>query len=133
VEALRGLIAAEAAIPTIGSDATNPLDDPFLLMNLWPRNTGLPMVVWVAESGGMPPPVLMKVAQVHGDHRGFDDLAVVAVHPSLEVRSGLLSDADLGALRRWVDLNRDIILDYWNENIDSGEFVERMKRLSENP
>src|SRR5437588_10367927 len=41
-------------------------DELFLMTNLFPATTGLPMVVWVGPSYGAPHDVRVKVMQAHG-------------------------------------------------------------------
>jgi hypothetical protein len=134
-EALRGIkalvaaIIAYDAIPTIGSDAATPLDDPYMLMSLRPRNTGLPMTVWITPAYDMPEPPVMKAAQIHGDLPGFENLAIVSLRPTVEVLSGNLSEPDLDAVRQWVDLNRDVLIEYWDE-ADSVAVIKRLRKLA---
>ena len=44
----------------------NETEDLVLMTNLYPRTTGLPMVVWVGPSYGAPHDARIKVMQVHG-------------------------------------------------------------------
>ena len=47
-------------------DRGGPTDELFLMTNLFPATSGLPMVVWVGPSYGAPHDVRIKVMQAHG-------------------------------------------------------------------
>ena len=61
---------------------TTEEDDTFLMSNLYPRDTGLPMTVWVNVKGGARHDVRVKVNSRHGDRAVVNDLAVVSVRPA---------------------------------------------------
>ncbi len=104
-------------------------DDLDLMTNLYPRTTGLPMVIWVGPRYGARHDVRIKAMQHHGNRMDPGDLAVVALRPNVHVVAGQLSAADLDEIRRWVDLNWDAILAHWEERIDGAELVQRLRRL----
>jgi hypothetical protein len=35
----------------------------------------------------------------------------------------------LALLQQWVDLNWGVLIEYWNEDIDTVEVIERLKKL----
>jgi hypothetical protein len=37
--------------------------------------------------------------------------------------------ADFRLVRQWIELNRNTIVSYWNDEIDAYEIVERLKKL----
>jgi hypothetical protein len=104
-------------------------DELFLMTNLSPRTTGLPMVVWAGPGYSARHDVRINVMQAHGDHMDPGNLAVVAVRPTPHVVEGHLSSADLRAVSDWIALNRDAIIDYWYAVLDGAELVRRLKRL----
>jgi hypothetical protein len=54
-------------------------DELFLMTNLYPASTGLPMVIWVGPSYGAPHDARIEVMQAHGTRMDPSNLAVVAV------------------------------------------------------
>jgi hypothetical protein len=104
-------------------------DDLALMTNLYPRSTGLPMVIWVGPSYGAPHDVRIKVMQAHGQQMDPGNLAVVAVRPVPHVVAGRLSAADLDLVSRWLRLNEAAVLDHWNALIDGVELARRLRRL----
>jgi hypothetical protein len=45
---------------------------------------------------------------------GGCDLIQVAIRPDVRVVKGKMSNKDLAVLRRWVELNHDVIVKYWD-------------------
>jgi hypothetical protein len=100
-----------------------------LMTNLYPRTTGLPMVIWVGPSYGVGYSVRIKVMQRHGQQMDPGDLAVVALYPEPHVVAGGLSGGDLTLVRRWLALNQQAVLDHWNALIDGVELGQRLQKL----
>ena len=60
--------------------------------------------------------VRVKVSLVHGRRMNVDQTASVSVRPAVAVVAGPpLARDDLEAVTRWIDLNRETIIDYWKE------------------
>jgi hypothetical protein len=55
----------------------------------------------------------------------------VAIRPDVRVVKGKMSNKNLAALRQWVDLNRDMIVKFWNteEIEDSLAVYDAVKSL----
>src|SRR5215470_6322095 len=70
-------------------------DELFCMTNLYPRNTGLPMVIWVGPRYGAQHAARIKVMQTHGTQMDPENLAVVGLQPSPHLVAGELSTADL--------------------------------------
>src|ERR1035437_4351442 len=85
----------------------------FEFTDLGPHLTGLPFFVWVRPSMGLRRDVWVGVSP---DRNGFGggDLIQVAIRPDVRVVKGKMSNKNLAALRQWVDLNRDMIVKFWN-------------------
>lgn len=110
-------------------ESPNSSDDLDLMTNLYPRTTGLPMVIWVGPSYGAPHDVRVKVMMAHGQQMDPNNLAVVALRPKPHVVAGRLSAADLRAVRNWLALNEAAVIDHWNAVIDGAELVQRLLPL----
>src|SRR5262245_36627235 len=98
------------------------------MTNLYPRTTGLPMVVWVGPSYGALHDARIKVMQVHGTRMDPGNLAVVAPRPRPHVVAGHLTAGDLQAVSQWITLNKTAILNHWNGLTDGAECAQQLQR-----
>ena len=110
---------------------TSELDDDtlFEMANLFPADTGLPMVIWASERGHARHDVRIKVNQSHGTRMLPGNLATVAVRPPRLV-AGRLPAADLQLVSRWIGLNEAALVDYWEYRISTVELVSRLQKLA---
>ena len=104
-------------------------EDFFDMANLFPADTGLPMVVWVSERGHARHDVRIKVNQTHGTQMLPGNLAVVAVCPVPRLLAGNLSPADLSAVSGWIRLNEAALVDYCEYRISTVQFIQQLRRL----
>lgn len=105
-------------------------EDFFDMANLPPEVTGLPMVVWISERGRARYDIRLKVSLVHGRRAHPDQTASVSVRPTVDVVAGpALDPHDLVLVRRWIELNRDTILAYWNGDLFTDEAIARLVSL----
>jgi hypothetical protein len=86
----------------------------FEMANVRPEAPGLPFVVWISEKGRARHDVRVKVSP---GPRVREFAASVSVRPGVEVVAGALPDRDLDLLRAWIELNRDVIVRYWDGDI----------------
>jgi hypothetical protein len=104
----------------------------FEMANLFPRTTGLPMTVWVSPRGGARHDARIKVSLTPGK-MDIQNTAVVAIRPDPHLIAGDLSGDDMAAVSRWITANRDVLIDFWDEAIDSVELAQRLVRLDHDP
>ena len=103
-------------------------EDLYEMANLYPKHTGLPMVIWVSEKGYARHDARVKVSTKHGTRMNINDTAVVGIRPP-SVLAGVLSTADRQAAYRWITLNEAALIAYWNGTIDTVELVQQLKLL----
>jgi hypothetical protein len=95
-------------------------EDFFEMANLSPKRTGLPFVVWISPKAGAPHDVRVKISRSPKVHPS--ELISVAMRPDIHVvGGGDLSAQDLALLKKWIDLNRDVIVKYWDGEIEYTE------------
>jgi hypothetical protein len=91
----------------------------FEMANLRPERTGLPFVVFISQRGGARHDVRVKVAR--GAKVRPSEMVTVAIRPSVRVVRGALDPGDLDLLTKWIELNRAVLIDYWNGVIEYTE------------
>ena len=105
-------------------------DDLFLMANLSPLFTGLPLVVWISTRGHARQDIRVKVSR--GQKAIPEELISVALRPEVRlIDDGELSAAELTALRKWVQLNWDVLLAYWNGELFTEQAIARLKAIEE--
>jgi hypothetical protein len=105
-------------------------DDFFLMSNLPPRFTGLPFMVWISPRGYARHDVRVKVSRSHKVKKG--EFVTVSVHPQVVVLRGELRRGELELLRKWIELNREVLVRFWDGDIpDTLEVLEQLRPLAE--
>jgi hypothetical protein len=88
-------------------------------MKLLPSRTGLPMAAWITANEGWPHDVRVKVSRIHGGRGARSTAASMAVRPRpREIVPGSLSAHDFALASCWIELNRQLIIDVWNGQVD---------------
>ena len=93
----------------------------FEMANLRPERTGLPFVVFISQRGGARHDVRVKVAL--GAKAKPSEMTSVAIRPVVRVLRGTLDARELELLTRWIDLNRAVLIKYWDGEIEYTEDV----------
>jgi hypothetical protein len=96
-------------------------DDLFIMSNLHPKRTGLPFVVWISPRGGAQHDVRVKVSR--GPRAMPGEFINVTVRPTVAVVNGVLSNHELALLRQWIELNREVLVKFWEGEIEYTEDV----------
>jgi Domain of unknown function (DUF4160) len=108
--------------------ATGETDDRFEMANLSPALTGLPMIVWISERGHARHDARVKVSLIHARRARPDRTASVSVRPVVEIVAGPeLDRRDMELVRQWIELNRELIMAYWNGDLLTDEVIARLK------
>jgi hypothetical protein len=109
---------------------TEAVAEDWAKVKLPPRLTGLPMAVWITENDGCPHGAQVKISALRGGRGSWRTASAIAVRPQPhEIVSGSLPAADVALVSRWIDLNRDVIIDYWIGVIDFDEVKPRLQQI----
>ena len=76
-------------------------------------------MVWISPKAGAPHGVRVKVSK--GPKVNPAELISVAIRPDVHVVGGSMTAHDFALLKRWVELNQDVIVKYWNGEIEYTE------------
>src|SRR6266852_3654829 len=91
----------------------------FDMANLRPERTGLPFVVFISQKGGARHDVRVKIARAAKVRSS--EMVTVALRPSVRIVKGTLDPRDLALLMRWIELNKDVLIAYWDGIIEYTE------------
>ena len=85
-------------------------------------------MVWISPKGGAQHDVRVKVTR--GPKAIPGEFVTVTVRPRIEVIDGSLPTRDLELLRRWIERNRDTLVQFWDGAIEYTEDVlEQLRPL----
>ncbi len=108
-------------------NTTVEVGDLYLMANVHPRRSGLPFVVYISERQGQHD-VRVKVAE---GMRAPPFVASVSVRLEVDVVAGSLSASDLALVKQWIELNRDVIIGYWDRTIeDTADALAQLKPIT---
>jgi hypothetical protein len=103
------------------------LDGLFEMAHLYPKHTGLPFVVWISYRGGAQRDVRVNVSP--GPKTIPSQIASVAIRPDVRVVEGRISPGDLASLREWIEQNREVLVQYWEGEIDTKDALDALRPL----
>lgn len=104
------------------------------MANLFPENTGLPVVVWVQEKSSdkieknkykLP---RIKVMTKKGKANIFQSVSV-SIEDNPKVLNGKLSSTIFNSAKKWILLNKSSLLKHWNQEIDTVGLIHKLKKL----
>ena len=104
-------------------------DDTFEMANVFPRDTGLPMTVWVSPRGRARHDARINVCLPPGDRMDASNTAAVAIRPVPRVVSGNLPSHDFALVSQWIANNKSAPIGYWNGVLSTVEFVTQLRPL----
>lgn len=99
--------------------SSSDTEDLFEMANLSPSRTGLPFVVWISPKADAPHDIRVKVSKSPRVHAA--DLISVAIRPEVRVVGGQMASHDLALLKKWIELNYDVLVGYWDGDIEYTE------------
>jgi hypothetical protein len=101
------------------------------MANIRPEDdTGLPYVIWIQESSGKEKHFArIKVSRIYGNKISPEEGFFTITVPDKEVIGdmGKIRSVDVELGKKWIDLNLDLILQYWNHEISTKAFLMQMK------
>lgn len=104
----------------------------FEIANLRPERTGLPFVVFISQRGGARHDVRVKIARSAKVRPS--EMMTIAVRPRPRIVEGKVDAHEFEQLRRWIALNEEVLIKYWDSAIEYTEdALDALKRLPPDP
>lgn len=99
----------------------------FDMANLPPKRTGLPFQIWYSAE------VPKHKPRIKVDLSDGSQLSVEIESHKIKGDSSKVKSSDLKKLFKWLDLNKEILLDYWfnahSGSIDNVDVFESLKKI----
>lgn len=97
------------------------------MANLFPEHTGLPFVIWISCRGGAQDDVRVNVSRSAAAVSA--EMISVAIRPRIHVVEGEMDSNDLALLAKWIEMNRDTLLKYWDGEIGTKDALDALQRI----
>jgi hypothetical protein len=91
----------------------------FDMANLRPERTGLPFVVFISQRCGVRHDIRIKLARAANIRPA--EMLIVALRPTPRLVRGSMNPFEFDLVSRWIELNRTVLIDYWNGTIEYTE------------
>jgi hypothetical protein len=107
----------------------------FEMSNLRKQDTGLPINVYVSSGGSVNKQhrPRIKVMRTSADKMNPHETIGIILKKNITlddvVGYDLISPKTFEAIRRWVHMNYETLVDYWNDEISTVEMIGRIKSL----
>ena len=113
------------------SETLDDLTEDWAAMKVPPDDSGLPMAVWITENDSYPHDVRVKVGKLYSGRGSWRrDSVSIGVRPQPhEITAGSLPTADFALVRRWIELNRQTIIDFWDGKISPRQAQAQLRKL----
>ena len=111
------------------SRAAREADELYEMANLYPRETGLPVTVWVSPRGRARHAARVKVCRKPGDRMDVANTASVRIQPAPLLVEGVLAPEVMAPVSAWITLNTEALIEYWNGTLGTMELAQRLRKL----
>jgi len=102
----------------------------FEMSNLRPIHTGLNVVTWISGKGNAKHGPRIKISSKKGNKISIDNLISVTVDDNPKIiGNNKISVKDFEKIKKFIELNKDIIIKYWNRKIDTKEMINKIKTI----
>ena len=90
--------------------------------------TALAAAPWILRTSRAQPPLhaRIKVDTVKGPRT-----AVVGTRPVPRLIEGDVSAREFERIAHWIAINKECLLEYWDEQIDTSELIDKLKKMGE--
>ena|ERR1039458_8780479 len=104
-------------------------DGLFEMANISSKRTGLPFMVWIStKEGARQHDVRVKVSKGRKAHAS--EWVSVALRPDVRIVGGEMTGPHFALLKKWIELNRDVIIKYWDGDIeDTQDAIDGLKPI----
>lgn len=109
-------------------DIVSKNNELYEMANLWPNDTGLPIVIWVQEKGYNRHGPRIKVMAKKGK-MNIEQTISMTIEDEPKVVGGQLSNEYYRVVSKWIRKNKENLILYWKQKISSVELFKRLKKV----
>ena len=99
------------------------------MSNIRQSQTGLPMIVWFLGRGGEKHGPRLKVQSNHSQSISPTNLISITISDNPELVQGNIDQEDFKLIKKFILLNKDLLLKYWNHELSTIEFLNQIKKI----
>lgn len=100
------------------------------MANISKTSTGLPCKIYISDRLGANRGPRIKVNADYSDTWSGNSFTItISDTPTVIGNTCKIKESDIEEIKDWILLNKDILLKYWKEEIDTVQFIERMRHL----
>ena len=106
--------------------------DTYAMANARPKDTGLPMTVYINEKNARHGPRL-KISQFYGEEVRPDALFSITIsrEPRIIGDRGDIRPRDIGLILEFIDLNMQLLMAYWEQDpaVATSDMLRSLRRI----
>jgi hypothetical protein len=99
------------------------------MANIRPEETGLPMVIWIKPKGNEKHGPRIKVQKEHGEKANEGQWVTVTIEDNPKIIGDKLSTEDMKLVKKFINLNRDTLLQIWNDTISLSKAINKFIKV----
>lgn len=99
------------------------------MANLPPEETGTKAFLHCGPKGGAKHSCRVKVSNTLGKMNPYDTFSIGVHDGKIYAGHCKLSSTILAGIRRWIFLNKDVIMKLWRSEISEREFYNQLKKI----
>lgn len=103
-------------------------DEMFRMAHFSPEDTGIPVVIWVEESGDVKDRYPRMTVMTHPGKMNYEEAVLVTVKDPPRV-IGVLKPSIKKKVVEFINLNRDALMAYWNQKLSTMQFIRRLRKV----
>ena len=105
----------------------------FRIVSVFPQNSNLPAKVYIrVQSRNSKRSAMLSVSNVSNNAQPFSDKFSLSIADSPEIIIGKckIKPDELEVVKNWIILNKDLLIDYWNEEETCTEsLINKLQKL----
>ena len=107
--------------------------DMFRIVSVFPQHSNLPAKVYIrVQSRNSKRPAMLSVSNFSNNAKPFSDKFSLSISDSPEIIIGKckLKPGELVVIKKWIVVNKDHLIDYWNEEETCTEsLINKLQKL----